>query len=85
MKRTRRIEVIRYTRRVMSVGGSDATAAHNSTIDPSIIDIIPDEQEVALPAPEDEDKGTSTSGVVADEIPRRRPNSKLRDLLRLHR
>ncbi len=83
MKRTRRIEVIRYTRRVMSVEGSDATAVHNSTTDPTIIDIIPDEQEVVLPAPEEEDKGTSTSDVVADGMPRRRPISKLRDLLRL--
>jgi hypothetical protein len=67
----------------MSVEGSDATAAHNSTTDPTIIDIIPDEQAVALPAPEEEDKGASTTDVATDEMPRRRPISKLRDLLRL--
>ena len=83
MKRTRRIEVIRYTRRVVSVKGSDATAVHNSTTDPTIIDIIPDEQEVVLPAPKEENKGASTSDVAADGMPRRRPISKLRDLLRL--
>lgn len=83
MKRTRRIEVIRYTRRVMSVGGSDATAVHNSAADPTIIDTVPDEQEVAPPAPEEEDKVTSTNHVAADGVSRRRPNYKLRDLLRL--
>lgn len=83
MKRTRRIEVVRYTRRVMSVGGSDATAVHNSTTDPTIIGIVPDEQEAAPPAPAEEDEGTSTSDVAADAVSRRRPNYKLRDLLRL--
>ena len=85
MKRTRRIEVIRYTRRVMSVGGSDATAVHNSATDLTIVDTVLAEQDVAPPAPEEEDKVTSTSDVAADGMPRGRLNSKLRDLLRLRR
>ena len=85
MKRTRRIEVIRYTRRVVSAGGGDATAVHNSTTDPTIIDTVPEGQAVAPPAPKEEDKGTPISDVASVEMPRRRPISKLRDLLRLRR
>jgi hypothetical protein len=69
----------------MSVEGSDVTAVHNSTTDPTVIDTVPEEQAVAPPAPQEEDKGTSTSDVAADEMPPRRPLSKLRDLLRLRR
>jgi hypothetical protein len=67
------------------VGGSDATAVPNSTTDPTIIDTVLDAQEAAPPAPEEEDKVTSTSDVAAEGMPRGRLNSKLRYLLRLRR
>ena len=84
MKRTRRIEVIRYSRRVtVTTGNGTSTDLTDHTKLP-VIDILPGVDEVIHPAPEQEDAGYSTNDVFAThEPPRQRLTLRLRDLLRL--
>lgn len=82
MKRTRRIEVISYSRRVTVTTGTRTPAVLTDHTEPPAIDITPTEEAVNA-APKQEDKGSGTNGVSAHEPPRRRPTLRLRDLLRL--
>ncbi len=82
MKRTRRIEIIRYSRRVV-VTQCDATPADPvASTKLSVIDITPGVQEVISFAPEQRDTGSVTNDVAAHETPRRLLPFRLRDLLR---
>ena len=81
VKRTRRIEVIRYTRRVTIVQGGGAIAV---THESPAIDITPVQQEATPPAPEGEDKRPAVGDTVEPQT-LRRPAFRLRDLLRLRK
>ena len=75
MKRTRRIEVVRYTRRVVVTERGSAPA---DAVEPPAVDITP-------ATPEAEARRPSASEAVEPQTPQRRSASKLRDLLRLRR
>ena len=82
MKRTRRIEVIRYSRRVTIVQGDDATSGiHESPV----IDITPGARKVAPPAPHEEDRRPAAGAVVVTLAQLRKSAFRLRDLLRRRR
>ncbi len=72
MKRTRRIEVVRYTRRVVVTERGSAPADAG---EPPAIDITP-------AAPEGEDKRPDAGEAVEPQALRQRLASRLRDLLR---
>ena len=82
MKRTRRIEVISYTRRVTVLHRGEAPADANEV---PAIDITPDAREVAPPAPHEKDRRPAAGDVVEPQTPVRRPAFRLRDLLRRRR
>jgi hypothetical protein len=89
VKRTIRIELIRYTRRVIIARGGDAIAVTNES---PAINITPVPQEDTWPAPEGDGHGCvikdsrlAAGEAVAPQTLRRRRAFRLRDLLRLRR
>ena len=85
MKRTRRIEIISYRRRITVTQGVGSPADSAAITHPQVIDVTPGVREVTPPAPEGKDRGLGASDVTTHETQRRRPAFKLRDLLRLRR
>lgn len=85
MKRTRRIEIIRYSRRVTATQGDDTPTAPADSTKLTVIDITPGVEEVMPSAPEQWDTGSTTDGVSTHETPQRLPAFRLRDLLRPRR
>jgi hypothetical protein len=77
MKRTRRIRVISYSRRVTVIEGGDSPAGSSTVDDLPVIDVIP-------LATEDVDTRTTTIDVANKRSPPQ-PGRRLRDLLRLRR
>ncbi len=75
MKRTRRIEVVRYTRRVVVTERGSAPADAGEL---PAIDITP-------ATPEAEARRPAAGEAVEPQTPQRRSASRLRDLLRLRR
>jgi hypothetical protein len=82
LKRTRRIEVIRYTRRVTVLHRGEAPADANEVL---AIDLTPDAREVAPPAPHEKERRPAAGDVAEPKAPVRRQAFRLRDLLRLRR
>jgi hypothetical protein len=78
MKRTRRIKVISYSRRVTVIEGGDSVAGSAVLDDLSLIDVIP-------LANEDVDTRMATIDVTNETSPQPKPGRRLRDLLRLRR
>jgi hypothetical protein len=83
LKRKRRIEITRYSRRVTAVEGWDTS---DTTALPTVSDTMADVIESIAPAPEEyrEDE-TTAHGAATYKTPGRRLAIKLRDLLRLRR
>jgi hypothetical protein len=85
VKRKRRIEIIRYSRRVTVIQGVVPPADPTAIIHPQVIDVTPGARDGTPPAPEGKDRGLDASDATARETQRRRSAFKLRDLLRLRR
>jgi hypothetical protein len=84
MKRTRHIEITRYTRRVTVSQGSENTAGPDAEL--SAIEVAAGAWEVVPPGHEElNDGGLKAIESAALQISRRRPRFSLRDLLRLHK
>jgi hypothetical protein len=75
VKRKRRIEVIRYTRRVTFIEGGDP---------PAVADELP-AINITPVTPEGEDRRPAPGEAAEPQTPRRRPAFRLRDLLRLRK
>jgi hypothetical protein len=84
MKRTRRIEITRYRRRVTVSQGGDDTA--DPVTELSAIEVAAGEWEVIPPGDEQADDGSlKMLESAALQISPRRPRFSLRDLLRLRK
>jgi hypothetical protein len=84
MKRTRHIEITRYTRPVTVSQGSDDTA--NRAPELSAIEVAAGEWEVIPPGDEQANAGgLKALESAALQVPRRRSRFSLRDLLRLRK
>ena len=81
MKRTRRIEVITYTRRVTFVEGGDAPAAPSPLAGPPPIDINADAPGSTPPADVEGEGGPLLCETAPVEPPPGRPAFRLRNLL----
>ena len=84
MKRTRRIEIVRYTRRVAVSGGF--SAATEPVADQIAADLIREAFAGIEPTPELlNNEGSAPDETAANQPPRRRLPFRLRDLFRLHK
>ena len=89
MKRTRHIEITRYSRRVTVRQGSDDTA--DPALELSAIEVAAGEWEVIPQGDQQADDGSlkmlesAALQVSQPQISRRRPRFSLRDLLRLRK
>ena len=85
MKRTRRIEIVRYSSRVTLIQGVVPPADTAVITQPSVIGVTLGGRETTPPTADAKDRGSEATGDTAHETPRRRAAFKLLDLLRLRR
>lgn len=84
MKRTRRIEITRYSRRVTVIQGSDETTGPAAEL--SALELVAGEWEVIPQGDEQANDGTlKMLESAALQISQRQPRFSLRDLLRLRK